>query len=130
MVNKSEMLLSISLSYLFYGLVLGFVVRTIEQKTKQEVAIEYAHPHLLTLGFIFHLLLFAIIGQNTQQYLIALIIYNIGLLVSSFSWYFKTLQQLSIKINNKLIIILSGIGHILMSVGVVWLMIELLKVFS
>lgn len=124
------MLLYISLGYLIYGLVFGFVFRTIEQKAKQEVALEYAHPHLLTLGFIFHLLLFAIIGQNTQQYLIALIIYNIGLLVSSFSWYFKTLQQLSIKINNKLVIIISGIGHILMSVGLVWLMIELLKAFS
>lgn len=124
------MLLYISLGYLIYGLVFGFVFRTIEQKTKQEVALEYAHPHLLTLGFIFHLLLFAIIGQNTQQYLIALIIYNIGLLVSSISWIIKTLQQFSFKINNKLLLIFSGIGHILMSVGLVWLMIELIKVFG
>lgn len=124
------MLLYISLGYLIYGLVFGFVFRTIELKTKQEVAFEYAHPHLLTLGFIFHLLLFAIIRQNTQQYLIALIFYNIGLLVSSISWIIKTLQQFSFKINNKLLIIFSGIGHILMSVGLVWLMIELIKVFS
>lgn len=124
------MLLYISLGYLIYGLVLGFVFRTIEQKTKQEVALEYAHPHILTLGFIFHLLLFAIIGQSTQQYLIALIIYNIGLLVSSISWIIKTLQQFSFKINHKLLLIFSGIGHILMSIGLVWLMIELIKVFG
>lgn len=124
------MLLYISLGYLIYGLVFGFVFRTIEQKTKQEVSLEYAHPHLLTLGFIFHLLLFAIIGQNTQQYLIALIIYNIGLLVSCISWIIKTLQQFSFKINHKLLLIFSGIGHILMSIGLVWLMIELIKVFS
>lgn len=125
------MLLTLSLVYLIYGLVWGFVFRIIEQKTKQEVALEYAHPHLLTLGFIFHLLLFAIIGKNTQQYLIALIIYNIGLLVSTTSWIMKTLQQFSFKItNDKLPLIFSGIGHILMSVGLVWLMIELIKVFS
>lgn len=125
------MLLIISFGYLcyFYGLYFGFSFRTTEQKTKQEEAHDYAPPHLLTLGFIFHLLLFVIIGQNTQQYLIALIIYNIGLFVNSISWIIKTLQEFGLKINNKLPIIFSRIGHILMSVGLAWLMIELINIF-
>lgn len=130
-------ILSISFSTLILGLVAGVFYREFTKFNKYEgiTHLSKVHPHILVLGFIFSLIIYIIMkrfsAENIEKLGKNLKIYLTGLLISVVSMLsigiWEVLGSYDIKVAIKVFEGISGIGHLLLGLGLVKIIILIIK---
>lgn len=111
-----------SLFYLIFGLAFGVFYREYTRMADFEgsTALSFVHPHILTLGFIFFLVIIILIKSfnidsarynNTFYYL-----YNTGLLISIFAMIYRGMLDVA-GLDSAYISYVAGAGHIILAAG-------------
>jgi hypothetical protein len=121
--------------YLIIGLLSGVFAReyTKAQGIKGSTMLQLVHTHVLVLGFVFFLIALALFKvfnvSETKSFRAWFVVYNIGLIFTIATMVFRGLLQVNGTDFNGLSH-MAGLGHVIISVGLVWFMILLKKSFK
>lgn len=121
--------------YLIIGLLSGVFAReyTKAQGIKGSTMLQLVHTHVLVLGFVFFLIALALFKvfnvRETKSFHAWFVVYNIGLIFTIATMVFRGILQVNGTDFNGLSH-MAGLGHIIISVGLVWFMILLKKSFK
>ncbi|MFA2604927.1 DUF2871 domain-containing protein [Bacillus cereus] len=121
--------------YLIIGLFSGVFAReyTKAQGIKGSTMLQLVHTHVLVLGFVFCLIAFALCKvfhvQETKSFRAWFVVYNVGLIFTIATMLWRGLLQLNGTDFNGLSH-MAGLGHVIISIGLVWFMILLKKSFK
>ncbi|GLV63655.1 hypothetical protein Bmyc01_23250 [Bacillus mycoides] len=121
--------------YLIIGLLSGVFAReyTKAQGIKGSTMLQLVHTHVLVLGFIFFLVALALFKvfhvQETKSFHAWFIVYNAGLIFTITTMVFRGLLQVNGTDFNGLSH-MTGLAHVIISIGLVWFMILLKKSFK
>ncbi|KXY40575.1 hypothetical protein AT257_00510 [Bacillus cereus] len=121
--------------YLIIGLLSGVFAReyTKAQGIKGSTMLQLVHTHVLVLGFVFFLIALALFKVfnvcETKSFRAWFVVYNIGLIFTIATMVFRGILQVNGTDFNGLSH-MAGLGHIIISVGLVWFMILLKKSFK
>lgn len=134
---KRDNFLDQGINYLLMGLVAGVFYREFTKYYGFTGVTHLAkvHVHTLVLGFILSLLLFLLVGHFAKENIVALKkpfhVYNTGLVLtlSSMTLYgiFDVVREGQETVSIPALSGISGLGHIFLGVGLVWLMVSLRK---
>ncbi len=119
--------------YLIIGLLSGVFAREYSkaQGIKGSTMLQLVHTHVL--GFIFFLVALALFKvfhvQETKSFRAWFIVYNTGLIFTIATMVFRGLLQVNGTDFNGLSH-MAGLGHVIISIGLVWFMILLKKSFK
>ncbi|EMY4795594.1 DUF2871 domain-containing protein [Bacillus pacificus] len=119
-------------SYLIIGLLSGVFAReyTKAQGIKGSTMLQLVHTHVLVLGFVFFLIALALCKvfhvQETKSFRAWFVVYNVGLLFTIATMLWRGLLQVNGTDFNGLSH-MAGLGHVIISIGLVWFMILLKK---
>lgn len=126
----AENILDTSITYLFMGLVAGVFYREFTKYFGFNLDNHLAklHVHTLTLGFIIFIVMYLLLKDSSREtiqgYKKPFHIYNIGLIttLAAMTVYgiFDVVSKGTATINIAAISGISGIGHIILAVGLVW----------
>jgi len=111
-----------SVFYLVFGLLFGVFYReyTRMMDFRGETALSFVHPHILTLGFTFFLVvlvldkIFKVTSQN--KYKVFFILYNIGLIISIFAMIYRGILDV-LNLDQPLVPYIAGAGHMVIAAG-------------
>lgn len=118
--------------YLIIGLFSGVFAReyTKAQGIKGSTMLQLVHTHVLVLGFIFCLIALALCKvfhvQETKSFRAWFVVYNVGLIFTIATMLWRGLLQVNGTDFNGLSH-MAGLGHVIISIGLVWFMILLKK---
>ena len=121
--------------YLIIGLLSGVFAREYSkaQGIKGSTMLQLVHTHVLVLGFVFFLIAFALFKvfqmQETKSFCAWFVVYNVGVIFTIVTMLWRGLLQ----VNGTDFYGLShmaGLGHVIISIGLVWFMILLKKSFK
>ncbi|EOS8269746.1 TPA: DUF2871 domain-containing protein [Bacillus cereus] len=121
--------------YLIIGLFSGVFAReyTKAQGIKGSTMLQLVHTHVLVLGFVFCLIALALCKvfhvQETKSFRAWFVVYNVGLIFTIATMLWRGLLQLNGTDFNGLSH-MAGLGHVIISIGLVWFMILLKKSFK
>ena len=121
-----------ALIYLIIGLFSGVFAReyTKAQGIKGSTMLQLVHTHVLVLGFVFCLIALALCKvfhvQETKSFRAWFVVYNVGLIFTIATMLWRGLLQVNGTDFNGLSHI-AGLGHVIISIGLVWFMILLKK---
>ncbi|WHY30978.1 DUF2871 domain-containing protein [Bacillus wiedmannii] len=121
--------------YLIMGLLSGVFAReyTKAQGIKGSTMLQLVHIHVLVLGFVFFLIALALCKvlhvQETKSFRTWFVIYNIGLIFTIATMVFRGLLQVN-GTDFTGLSHMAGLGHVIISIGLVWFMILLKKSFK
>ncbi|HDX9638549.1 TPA: DUF2871 domain-containing protein [Bacillus mobilis] len=121
--------------YLIIGLFSGVFAReyTKAQGIKGSTMLQLVHTHVLVLGFIFCLIALALCKvfhvQETKSFRAWFVVYNVGLIFTIATMLWRGLLQVNGTDFNGLSH-MAGLGHVIISIGLVWFMILLKKSFK
>ncbi|EEK73865.1 DUF2871 domain-containing protein [Bacillus mycoides] len=121
--------------YLIIGLLSGVFAReyTKAQGIKGSTMLQLVHTHVLVLGFVFFLIALALFKvfnvSETKSFRAWFVVYNIGLIITIATMVFRGILQVNGTDFNGLSH-MAGLGHVIISVGLVWFMILLKKSFK
>ncbi|HDR3649973.1 DUF2871 domain-containing protein [Bacillus sp. SM-B1] len=124
-----------ALIYLIIGLFSGVFAReyTKAQGIKGSTMLQLVHTHVLVLGFVFCLIALALCKvfhvQETKSFRAWFVVYNVGLIFTIATMLWRGLLQVNGTDFNGLSHI-AGLGHVIISIGLVWFMILLKKSFK
>lgn len=116
-----------SLFYLALGLSFGVFYREYTKMKDFEghTALSFVHPHILTLGFIFFvivIILFKTFDLGSARYVnVFYYLYNIGLLISIFALAYRGIIDVAGKDSN-IISYVAGTGHVILAAGLAFFM--------
>lgn len=119
-------------SYLIIGLLSGVFAREYSkaQGIKGSTMLQLVHTHVLILGFVFFLIalgLFKVFHvQETKSFRAWFVVYNVGLIFTIAIMLWRGLLQVNGTDFNGLSHMV-GLGHVIISIGLVWFMILLKK---
>ncbi|MED1407396.1 DUF2871 family protein, partial [Bacillus mycoides] len=95
--------------------------------------LQLVHTHVLVLGFVFFLIALALFKvfnvHETKSFRAWFVFYNVGLIFTIATMVFRGLLQVNGTDFNGLSH-MAGLGHVIISVGLVWFMILLKKSFK
>jgi hypothetical protein len=120
----------LALFYLIFGLSFGVFYREFTRAMDFEgiTALSSVHPHILTLGFLFFILVLVLnkIFKLTEfkYYKSFIAIYNIGLILSVLAMICRGILDIMVVDFNALSYI-AGTGHIILAVGLSFFMVNL-----
>ena len=120
----------LSLFYLIFGLSFGVFYReyTRAMDFGGSTALSFVHPHILTLGFLFFILVLVLnkIFELTEfkYYRSFIVIYNIGLILSVLAMICRGILDI-IKFDFNALSYIAGIGHIILAIGLGFFMANL-----
>ncbi|MCP1163194.1 MULTISPECIES: DUF2871 domain-containing protein [Bacillus] len=118
--------------YLIIGLFSGVFAReyTKAQGIKGSTMLQLVHTHVLVLGFVFCLIALALCKvfhvQETKSFRAWFVVYNVGLIFTIATMLWRGLLQVNGTDFNGLSH-MAGLGHVIISIGLVWFMILLKK---
>ncbi|MEG7842663.1 DUF2871 domain-containing protein [Bacillus mobilis] len=118
--------------YLIIGLLSGVFAReyTKAQGIKGSTMLQLVHTHVLVLGFVFCLIALALCKvfhvQETKSFRAWFVVYNVGLIFTIATMLWRGLLQVNGTDFNSLSH-MAGLGHVIISIGLVWFMILLKK---
>ncbi|ADY21221.1 DUF2871 domain-containing protein [Bacillus paranthracis] len=118
--------------YLIIGLFSGVFAReyTKAQGIKGSTMLQLVHTHVLVLGFVFCLIALALCKvfhvQETKSFRAWFVVYNVGLIFTIATMLWRGLLQVNGADFNGLSH-MAGLGHVIISIGLVWFMILLKK---
>ncbi|EEL82589.1 hypothetical protein bcere0028_17120 [Bacillus cereus AH1271] len=118
--------------YLIIGLLSGVFAReyTKAQGIKGSTMLQLVHTHVLVLGFVFCLIALALCKvfhvQETKSFRAWFVVYNVGLIFTIATMLWRGLLQVNGTDFNGLSH-MAGLGHVIISIGLVWFMILLKK---
>ncbi|MEJ9112380.1 DUF2871 domain-containing protein [Bacillus paramobilis] len=118
--------------YLIIGLFSGVFAReyTKAQGIKGSTMLQLVHTHVLVLGFVFCLIALALCKvfhvQETKSFRAWFVFYNVGLIFTIATMLWRGLLQVNGTDFNGLSH-MAGLGHVIISIGLVWFMILLKK---
>ncbi|HFJ9329704.1 TPA: DUF2871 domain-containing protein [Bacillus paranthracis] len=118
--------------YLIIGLFSGVFAReyTKAQGIKGSTMLQLVHTHVLVLGFVFCLIALALCKvfhvQETKSFRVWFVVYNVGLIFTIATMLWRGLLQVNGADFNGLSH-MAGLGHVIISIGLVWFMILLKK---
>ncbi|MFL0401237.1 DUF2871 domain-containing protein [Bacillus nitratireducens] len=121
--------------YLIIGLLSGVFAReyTKAQGIKGSTMLQLVHTHVLVLGFVFFLIALALFKvfnvHETKGFRAWFVVYNVGLIFTIATMVFRGLLQVNGTDFNGLSH-MAGLGHVIISIGLVWFMILLKKSFK
>ncbi|RKF51726.1 hypothetical protein BCY92_01520 [Bacillus wiedmannii] len=121
--------------YLIIGLLSGVFAREYSkaQGIKGSTMLQLVHTHVLVLGFVFFLIalgLFKVFHvHETKSFRAWFVVYNVGLIFTIATMVFRGLLQVNGTDFNGLSH-MAGLGHVIISIGLVWFMILLKKSFK
>ncbi|HDR7605507.1 DUF2871 domain-containing protein [Bacillus mycoides] len=121
--------------YLIIGLLSGVFAReyTKAQGIKGSTMLQLVHTHVLVLGFVFFLIALALFKvfnvSETKSFRAWFVVYNVGLILTIATMVFRGILQVNGTDFNGLSH-MAGLGHVIISVGLVWFMILLKKSFK
>ncbi len=117
----------LSLFYLVFGLSFGVFYREFTRAMAFEgsTALSFVHPHILTLGFLFFILILILDKifelSNFKYYTTFLYIYNIGLILSILAMASRGVLDV-MRFDFKFLSYIAGLGHIILAVGLAFFM--------
>ena len=120
----------LALFYLIFGLSFGVFYREFTRAMDFEgiTALSSVHPHILTLGFLFFILVLILnkIFKLTEfkYYRSFIIIYNIGLILSVLTMVYRGILDIMTVDFNGLSYI-AGVGHMILAAGLAFFMVNL-----
>ena len=130
----SENLIKLSIVYALLGLMGGVFYREFSKAFNYLTAtsLNFVHLHLLVLGFIFYLVLFAIFkNEDVSKLKRPLLIYNIGLGWTVTSFMVRGIYTITSNgyapFKDAALSGIAGLGHIVLGVGLIYTLITLLK---
>ncbi|HFJ9441845.1 hypothetical protein CON07_08910 [Bacillus sp. AFS094611] len=118
--------------YFIIGLFSGVFAReyTKAQGIKGSTMLQLVHTHVLVLGFVFCLIALALCKvfhvQETKSFRAWFVVYNVGLIFTIATMLWRGLLQVNGTDFNGLSH-MAGLGHVIISIGLVWFMILLKK---
>ncbi|EJQ08985.1 DUF2871 domain-containing protein [Bacillus paranthracis] len=118
--------------YLSIGLLSGVFAREYSkaQGIKGSTMLQLVHTHVLVLGFVFFLIAFALFKvfqmQETKSFCAWFVVYNVGVIFTIVTMLWRGLLQVNGTDFNGLSH-MAGLGHVIISIGLVWFMILLKK---
>ncbi|EEK79299.1 DUF2871 domain-containing protein [Bacillus cereus] len=121
--------------YLIIGLLSGVFAReyTKAQGIKGSTMLQLVHTHVLVLGFVFFLIALGLFKafhvQETKSFRAWFVVYNVGLIFTISTMLWRGLLQVNGTDFNGLSH-MAGLGHVIISIGLVWFMILLKKSFK
>jgi hypothetical protein len=127
MGEKMKKILCISMFYLVFGLSFGVFYRefTRAMDFSDNTALVFVHPHILTLGFLFFiviLMLDKIFNISKARYYSAFIyVYNAGLLLSIIAMIARGVLDV-FRADFMALSYIAGAGHIVLTVGLAFFM--------
>ena len=114
--------------YLIIGLLSGVFAReyTKAQGIKGSTMLQLVHTHVLVLGFVFFLIALGLFKvshvQETKSFHAWFVVYNVGLIFTIATMLWRGLLQVNGTDFNGLSH-MAGLGHVIISIGLVWFMI-------
>lgn len=130
----SQNILKLSIVFAILGLMGGVFYREFSKAFNYTATtyLNFVHLHLLVLGFIFYLVLFSICkNEDASKLKLPLIIYNIGLGWTATSFMVRGIYTITSNgyapFKDAALSGISGLGHIMLGVGLIWTLIYLLK---
>ncbi|PFZ90880.1 DUF2871 domain-containing protein [Bacillus wiedmannii] len=121
--------------YLIIGLLSGVFAREYSkaQGIKGSTMLQLVHTHVLVLGFVFCLIALALCKvfhlQETKSFRAWFVVYNVGVIFTIATMIWRGLLQVNGTDFNGLSH-MAGLGHVIISIGLVWFMILLKKSFK
>ncbi|HDR7657048.1 hypothetical protein COJ27_19725 [Bacillus cereus] len=121
--------------YLIIGLLSGVFAREYSkaQGIKGSTMLQLVHTHVLVLGFVFFLIVLALFKvfnvHETKSFRAWFVVYNVGLMFTIATMLWRGLLQVNGTDFNGLSH-MAGLGHVIISIGLVWFMILLKKSFK
>ncbi|WP_144610980.1 DUF2871 domain-containing protein [Bacillus cereus] len=121
--------------YLIIGLLSGVFAREYSkaQGIKGSTMLQLVHTHVLVLGFVFFLIALGLFKafhvQETKSFRAWFVVYNAGLIFTISTMLWRGLLQVNGTDFNGLSH-MAGLGHVIISIGLVWFMILLKKSFK
>ncbi|MDR4943416.1 DUF2871 domain-containing protein [Bacillus sp. N5-665] len=121
--------------YLIIGLLSGVFAREYSkaQGIKGSTMLQLVHTHVLVLGFVFFLIVLALFKvfnvHETKSFRAWFVVYNVGLMFTIATMLWRGLLQVNGTDFNGLSHMV-GLGHVIISIGLVWFMILLKKSFK
>jgi hypothetical protein len=120
----------LALFYLVFGLSFGVFYREFTRAMDFEgnTALSFVHPHILTLGFLFFILVLVLnkIFKLTEfkYYKSFIVIYNLGFILSVLAMICRGILDVMVVDFNALSYI-AGMGHMILAVGLSFFMVNL-----